>query len=405
VLEKMNEKMWKESVNYWEEFMTPFPKSMTIPGESGQNGEVAERIFGKVLMCKELEMDFSNQIRQFCETHEISLKAMFVYAWGSLLGRYHDEAQPFVAVAQGGTKAEMFPVRVTRDEDWEKAIRDTEEQLVQSPKYCNCTVQDMESAAGVDFSEYFRMIHNFVEFHELDNMGADRNAIRAMKGIHAEDTDINLFISYCLYEKNIVIHYTSKGGIMETILHNLHELFLDELRLILDGNPVGFDKTKFISAADSNEEKMYKIQLAQVGLYLKESGVFDGLTVDEIMKLAEYCEYATYLSNDAVVTEESAVSKVYIVGDGKLEESLTAADGMVKSIRILKKGDVFGLESLYRDSRGTHTITAVTQQVKIVAIDKEILTEVLRRKPEGWIALLEKESTVKSRFQYLWTLE
>ena len=84
---------------------------------------------------------------------------------------------------------------------------------------------------------------------------------------------------------------------------------------------------------------------------------------------------------------------------------MTASDGMVKSLRILKKGDIFGVESLFSEALSAHTYTVVSQQAQIVEIDKEILTETFRRKPEGWIALLEKENKLKSKFQYLWTLE
>ena len=36
---------------------------------------------------------------------------------------------------------------------------------------------------------------------------------------------------------------------------------------------------------------------------------------------------------------------------------------------------------------------------------KEILIEVFRRNPQGWIALLKKENEQKFRLQRLWTME
>lgn len=404
-LKKVNQMLRDESISYWEELMTPLPKSMTIPGENRKGSDTSGRIFGKLFLYKEVGEELADRLNLFCEKNQVSKKAVFLYAWGNMLGGYHGESSPFMAVAQGGEKVDLFPVKVERSEKLSEAMRGIDGQLEKAAKYSNCTLHDMEFAAGVTFSEYFRMVHNFVEFCELDNMKRENNGVSAIRGIRAEDTDINLFISYYLYEKTIAIHYTSQSGIMETLLENLHDLFVEELQMILAGSPTEFNKKTFIRPDDSEEEKLYKIKIAQTGLYLKESGIFDSITVDEIMKLAEFCSLSNYFSNDAVVSEKSAISKIYIVGEGKLEESMTASDGMVKSLRILKKGDIFGVESLFSEALSAHTYTVISQQAQIVEIDKEILTEVFRRKPGGWIALLEKENKLKSKFQYLWTLE
>ena len=156
---------------------------------------------------------------------------------------------------------------------------------------------------------------------------------------------------------------------------------------------------------DSDAEKLHKIRIAQIALYLKESGLFDALEVEEIMKLAEYCKLSSYLSNDEVVSEKDQIAKLYIVGDGKLEESRTAPDGMVKSLRIVKKGSVFGIESLYPEGKASTTYTVVTSQAKIVEISASVLKEVFRGKPDGWIALLQKETDQKLRLQRLWMME
>lgn len=58
--------------------------------------------------------------------------------------------------------------------------------------------------------------------------------------------------------------------------------------MILSHKSLKFDKNAFIKVTDTDEEKMYKIQL----------------------------------------TQKSSISKRYILGDGKMEESMTAADGM-----------------------------------------------------------------------------
>lgn len=405
ILEKMNQELRTESIAYWKKVMLPLPKSMAIPGEGRESEGTNQMILGKTFLYKELGREMVEGLTLFCEKNQVSVKAVLLYAWGNLMGRYHDEKAPLMAVAQSGERMDCFPVRIARDGDEKASLGAIDHQLKEAVRHSNCTIREMESETGISFAEYFRMIHSFVEFSELDDGETGENQIREIHGIRREDSDINLFISYHLYDNNIGIHYFSKGGMVESILDNLHELFLNELSVILSLNQEKFDKKSFIKVSDTDEEKLYKIKVAQIALYLKESGIFEAVSVEEIMKFAQCCRLKTYLSNDVVVSEKSQISNLYIIGEGKLEESMTAVDGMVKSLRILKKGGVFGVESLFSSAMAGNSYTVVSTQAKIVEIDSEVLTEVLRQKPEGWIALLEKEHDQKSKLQRLWTMD
>lgn len=80
-----------------------------------------------------------------------------------------------------------------------------------------------------------------------------------------------------------------------------------------------FDKTTFITTDDSEEERAYKLRVAQIALYLKESGIFDSLTVEELMEFSEHCRLTSYLVNDMIVEEKTRPDSVYILGEGKLD--------------------------------------------------------------------------------------
>lgn len=241
-----------------------------------------------------------------------------------------------------------------------------------------------------------------MEFEELNDRKDSNRDVKIFNSIHGDDSGINLCINYQIFEKNIIFNYTSKEGILEIMLNHLHSLFIEELSLILKPENEKFDKKSFLKVDDTTEEKLYKIQVAQTALYMKNSGIFDEISVDDIMKLAECCRLKTYLSGDDIVSEKSTISKLYIIGDGKIEESRMALDGMVKSLRIVKKGCIFGVESLFADRKAKTTYTVVSSQAEIVEIDREILEAVLRKKPKSLIALLEKEYEQKCRFQQLW---
>lgn len=398
-VKKMNEELKAKSLAYWKKIMLPSGKALTIPGES-RGQETAQRAF----LHKELSEELVEQLTKFCREKNISVKAAFLAVWGSLMGKYHDEKHPLVLAAMNGEKMNLFPIRIFREEKGLQNLSVIDTQLNGALSYSSCSVEDVEAQTGIVFADFFRMAHSFVEFNELDALESGSGDLSAVNGIGPEDIDVNLVVSYHLFEKNISMHYLSKSGIMEIILDNLHELFLEELRHILSGDGAGFDKKSFIRMSDTDAEKLQKIRLAQIGLYLKESGLVESLTVEEIMKLSGYCRLTTWLSNDRVVSEHSMLSSLYIVGEGMLEESRTEKDGIVKSLRIVKKGCIFGIESLFSKPEAKTTYTVASSQAQVVEIDQHILKEIFRRKPEGWITLLEREAEQKARLQRLWTM-
>lgn len=401
---RMNEELKNKSMAYWKNMLLPLGKSMTIPGEHKKNERNSIKA-GKTSLYKELSGELVQYIKEFCKKNNTTVKVLFLYAWGSLMGKYHNEENPLMLTINKGEKLNLFPVKITRGQSLEDNLQNIDKQLVEGVKYTNCTIQDIETLCEVSFAEYFRMLHNFIEFSELDDIGSGKDDIVTISGMSAYDTDINLFISYYLYDNSIGINYLSKSGIVELVLDNLHEFFVKELSLMMTQQTQKFDKNFFISVSDTDEERMYKLKVAQIALYLKESGIFETFTVDEIMKLAGACSLDTYLSNDAVVSEKSKVSELYILGDGQIEESMTALDGIVKTLRIIKKGSVFGVESIISDSEAKTTYEVVSKQAKVVKIDKEIIEEVFKRKPDGLKRLLENEMNQKSKLQRLWTME
>ncbi|MDD6207568.1 MAG: condensation domain-containing protein [Clostridiales bacterium] len=405
MVQRMNEELRLKSIAYWKKLLLPLGKRLTIPGECRKSDEYGRGSREQTFLYKELDEGLVKNLAAFLVKNKVSVKAVFLLTWGNLMGRYHDEKTPLMLVAQNGERMNLFPVKIIRDQTAYGNLNELDSQIKESVNHSNCTIQDMEAAAGIIFPEYFRMVHCFVNFSELDELEAGRRDVAAINGISADDTDINLFINYRLYGSSIGIYYIAKTDIMELVLDNLHDLFVNELSLLLSVKNTKFDKRSFIKVTDTEEEKMYKIQLAQIGLYLKQSGLFETMTADEVMKLAEYCKLATYLANDTVVTEKRALSKIYILGDGMMEETMIAMDGMVRTLRMVESGSVFGVESLLSKERARTSYTVVSSQAKVVEIEKEILEEVFRRKTDGWTALLERENEQKFRYQRLWTME
>lgn len=403
--QQMNRLLTEKCVAYWKETLLPLGKSMTIPGEKRQTDELDRDFREQTVLYKEFRDRMTECLRKYCGDTGTSPKSVLLYAWANLLGKLHEERCPVMLTAGTGEELKLFPIKAERKTDVKEAILTIDRQIKEAEKYSNCTVNDIEKAVGISFAEYFRMIHNFVDFNELDEMEAVEKKVQSFQGLYEEDCSINLCVDYYLFEDKIGINYTAKKGYIEIILDNLNELFLDELSGILSLGNIKFDKKSFIRVDDTKEEKLRKIKTAQTALFLKSSGIFDALTADEMIMLARHCRLGTYLSGDEILLQGSRISSLYIVGEGKLEESMMALDGMVKSLRIIGSGSIFGVESLFERKTTSSAYTVVSSQARIVEINKNVLAEVFSQKPDGLLALLQKEHDQKCKLQRLWTMD
>lgn len=393
-LRRMYEQLQAKSVEYWKGLLDNPGKRLTLPGEKTDIQSMDGQYRQRAILCKELGDKLTGQITEFAQARKISEQTVFLYVWAQILGRYHDENHPVLAEACNEKHLHIMPVRVDRTMSKEEALHALEEQLAYSKQFTGCTTVDIERATGIEFAQYFRMLQDFEGLNE-----------KTEESFYTGDSDINLCVSYQKKEHNIIMNYVSRSGISEMMLDNIHELFLEILEELLQNGSTKFDKKTYIKIDDSDEERLNKLRLAQIALYLKNTGIFNTITVEGIMKLAEYCTLRTYLESDTIITEGIRSNMIYIIGDGRLEESRMDMEGMVKSLRIAKPGSVFGIESLFAGAAAHSTYTVVGAQARIVEIDRETFTEALRRKPEGWITLLEMENDQKCKLQRLWTME
>ncbi|MGN0412248.1 MAG: condensation domain-containing protein [Lachnospiraceae bacterium] len=403
--QQMNQQLVEKSVNYWKKILLSPGKSLTIPGEKSRTEELDREYRKKTTLYKECGGSLAESLKNYCEEAGTSMKTLLLYAWASMLGKLHEENNPMILTTGNGEELKLFPIKADRSVSAKESIQQMDRQMKEASGYRNCTVENIEAATGISFSEFFRMVHHFVNFDELGQMEIGKNSVHTVNGLSEDDLDINLCINYYLYEDKIGMNYIAKKGYIEILLDDLHELFLNELMGILSLGTVKFDKKSLFRVDDTREEKLRKIKKAQIALYLKNSGLFETLTVEEMIMLAGHCRLETYLSGDEILTQESIVSSLSIVGDGKLEESMMAMDGMVKSLRIIGNGKVFGVESLLEKKTAPSSYTVLTSHVQIVEIDKNVLSEVFSKKPEGLLALLQQVNDQKCKLQRLWTMD
>lgn len=80
-------------------------------------------------------------------------------------------------------------------------------------------------------------------------------------------------------------------------------------------------------------------------------GIFSTLAVSEIEEIIKLSKEKKYLKDNFVFKEDEDIKNIIIIKEGEIRLSKFSSDGYEYIIKTLKKGDIYGEENLFIDSR------------------------------------------------------
>ena len=399
---KEDDEQAKESIAYWKQLLSPLGKGLELPGVRSR--KVEGRYYNaRTSLYRELPPELVKELLQYCKRMNVSIETVFLTAWEELLSDPAQTEPSVMAVFHDDTRLRLWPVKTQIKENLDEAVFEMAKQLSVSAGYAECTIPQLEQAFDEQLLNTIGLIHHFIRFENNNQMYY--TAAGETQDESCEDIGIRNCITYHIFEDKIALHYVSNTGELEFVLEHLHEQFAESLKAFFEPQRRKFDKTTYIGADDTDREKLFKLQMAQIALYLRDSGLFEGVSAGDMMALAEECRLHILQSGDVVISEGEFLSRVYIVGSGNLEESMTALDGMVRSLRVVGAGELIGVEAILSDRRAKTTLSVIDSQARLISLDKKQLAGILQRVPCAWRALLEKENEQKHKLQSLWSIE
>lgn len=404
-VKQINESITKQNLSYWSQLLYPLPPRTKVPGLSLTSSIKKHYHQNKFRIYRELSTSLTEQLTQYSKSHELTLTDILLTAWGNLLNKYYHLNETILAMTGCGELLSLFPIKVKNIGSYSDRLDYVHTQLTNAVKYSTCKQEQLEDLLKIKFKEYFSMIHHFIELkelNELDDLGMYNQYIEG-NAYETNDTDLN--INYHLFDDHIGLHYIINHSFLEIVIDNLHALYIDELNQILCDEKNVPTKGDFFEVNDTTQDKLRKLEIAQIALYLKNSGLFEMLSVEHIMQLAEECTLTSYMANDIIFSEKQPCDQLAIIGEGLIEENRMANDGLIRSLRLLKKGDIFGIESLLEKPLSLSTYEVICPQAKIVLIDRNLILEIFKIKSDFWIHLLEKGFTEKDKLQQLWMMQ
>ncbi|MBP7095139.1 MAG: cyclic nucleotide-binding domain-containing protein [Spirochaetia bacterium] len=91
---------------------------------------------------------------------------------------------------------------------------------------------------------------------------------------------------------------------------------------------------------------------------LRNTLIFQNLTVDELKRIAGICEHWEYEGGEEVVTQDSVSRVLYVLLDGTVDIKVRGAESAGVTVSAIQKGDVFGEAGLFMDVRRTASAIA-----------------------------------------------
>lgn len=121
---------------------------------------------------------------------------------------------------------------------------------------------------------------------------------------------------------------------------------------------------------------------------IREMALFGSLTEGDFAHIHAPIDDLAYRSGDTLHAEGQAAHGVYTLRSGMLKLSRVTADGRQRILRLLRPGDVVGLEALATECYDSN-VTALTD-VTVCRIPTEVIHHLSQRSPRMHAGLLNK---------------
>jgi CRP-like cAMP-binding protein len=107
------------------------------------------------------------------------------------------------------------------------------------------------------------------------------------------------------------------------------------------------------------------MELAQI---LKGIELFQGLSAEQLQRLASISQKETYNAETAIFGQGSPGDKMYVVGDGQVEIRVADGSGSQRAALYLGQGQIFGEMALLDHGPRSASVIAIQDNTSVYAI-------------------------------------
>ena len=127
---------------------------------------------------------------------------------------------------------------------------------------------------------------------------------------------------------------------------------------------------------------------------VSECPVFNGISDDDLKNIAEnYATYSTCNKNDVIFSEQSYTRSLVVITKGSVSVTKNSENSQIL-MSILKKGDIFGMATLFYEEMEYLTRITALEKVSMVVFSKENVLKIFSMYPtvsENYIRILSEK--------------
>ncbi|WP_297421008.1 Crp/Fnr family transcriptional regulator [Clostridium sp.] len=128
--------------------------------------------------------------------------------------------------------------------------------------------------------------------------------------------------------------------------------------------------------------------------------IFENLNREELFEIVSNINHKEFTKGDVIFTEGNVSNTLYFINEGKIKLYKYTKDGKEQILHILSEGDFFGELELIKPSKYRFNAKAI-ENAKICTLTKDEMKEIMMKKPEIGIKLLETIGERLSRVENL----
>jgi len=388
-INSINEAVVKACKTYWGQTLSPIEKGLLVPGiEEKRN---ADCILSTVNHTFKDIIAYS--IQQYAKDQNITLETLFTECWGELLGLYNGHQKPVLIIKKHGEMLQLCPVKIDRSIRRKERWENIQTQLSNFKKYSSCSFRDICVETTADPLKCFYAVFEI----QLE----DEDAVYS----YAEDNIapvINIKISRTGESYTLTYSYDAGTVLLESI-EKLHNVFCEVVEDTVCGRKLSTEKWKDIFCVHDDSATRIKTSDEIIKTLFVNKELMSEEALADLDELTGKTRLVSYVQEDAILESDNVNNHVGIILSGNVEERYVSFDNMVKTISILKKGDIVNLEGI--TSRLSPFSYYAVEDVVVLWIYADELKKYMNLYPQCWSVLLDKMLVKANKMKKLWGLE
>lgn len=395
-VEHLNDEIRSQNIAYWKGEVSECDKELKIPGESEEEWNTN----GLGSSYKKINENLVNRVIEFARENNVSVKTVYAYVWMKILASFNSESYPSIAIVGNYGEPSVYPVWVNTGLNIRNVLNTVENKMNNASKY---GFMDNKDSAGIFNNDFYRRFHMQLYFFDMDKIYEKDNWLFVNNEYFNNGIELTVRINYSRSGAFFNYIYSNKR-FSNSGIEALNRSFENYLQSMCDDEVINFNTDDFVDTVKTEEEYQKELFERKVAC-LNDIDLFKCCDASEIFEIVNRSFIQNVTVDEELIREGEVADYIGIVVEGKIEESASDGNGLGRSLRILSKNAVFGIETLLEDNFYKRTYTVASPEAVLVWVPKNVIEEVMKKEPEIWKNILALVYERLWKMERIWMME